>query len=155
MVITSIKLDEILGYHESVKSMLAETTPIMYKLGPHECTSLFLHNLLRLHPLHLFNTKNGYQLIAGFRAYEIAKLIWPTDSVIPCIVHDKSTLSDTEIENLAISDLLGSPLLFQFAKDYAQNINKVKNSIDKKRVKEIFKDISSKQKIDARNYDTL
>lgn len=155
MVINSIKIDEILGYHESVKSMLAETTPIMYKLGPHECTPLFLQNSLKLHPLHLLNTKNGYHLIAGFRAYEIAKLILPTDSVIPCIVHDKSTLSDTEIENLAISDLLGSPLLFQFAKDYAQNINKIKNSIDKKRVKEIFKDISSKQKIDARNYDTL
>lgn len=153
MVITPIKINQIKGYHESVKPIIAETTAIMYKLGPCECSPLFLTNLLKLHPLHLLKNKEEYHLIAGFRAYELAKLNLPGDSVIPCIVHEKKTISDAEIENLAISDLLGSPMLFHFAKEYTLNINKIKNSIQKEKVKEIFKDISSKQKTDARNKD--
>ena len=153
MVITSIAINQIQGYHSAVKQIIAETTSIMYKLGPHECSSVFLTNLVKLHPLHLLKSEEEYQLIAGFRAYELAKLILGNDSIIDCIVHDISKITEGEIENLVISDLLGSPLLFQFSKDYSKNINKIKKSIGNKTVKEILGNISSKQKIDARKYD--
>lgn len=155
MVITSIKISEIQGYHESVKELVSATISAMYELGPHECSRLLLANLLKLHPLHIVKSELNYQLIAGFRTYEIARLLLEDDQAIDCLFYESSTISEAELINLALSDIVGTSVLFNFSANPKAQLKTIVDQIGKERVKALYKDISSKQKIDDRNTVTF
>jgi hypothetical protein len=155
MVIKSIKIKEISGFHDSVKELVGATISAMYELGPHECSKLLLANLLKLHPLHVVKSESDYQLIAGFRTYEIARLLLEDDQTIDCLLHESSTISETELINLALSDIVGTSVLLNFSANPKAQLKTIVDKIGKERVKALYKDISSKQKIDVRNTVTF
>jgi len=152
MLITSIKINEIQGYHESIDKIVAATTSRMYRLGPHECSQVLLTNLLKLHPVHIVNSEQGYLLIAGFRTYEIACLLLEDNQKIECLLHDMSKLTKSELMNLALSDIVGTSALFNFSENSKQQLKEIKRLVGKEQVNALFKEISSKQKIDARMF---
>lgn len=151
MISVSLKINEIKGFHKDVRELIAQTSSIIFQLAPHECSKLLLENLLILHPLHVLKTDEGYQLIAGFRTYEMAMLVLDEDQPIDCLVHESSSFGKMHIINLALSDIVGTSVLLTKISKPNHLIKRLNSVVGSVKIKQLFKDISGKSKIDTRH----
>ncbi|MDP5130171.1 MAG: hypothetical protein NWQ54_04775 [Paraglaciecola sp.] len=144
MQIKVIEVSQICGLAPAVIDVISTTESAIYAAGPSDISAVAIETLAKIHPIHLINTDEQYLVIAGFRLYELCKLILP-DAKIPCIVH--SDLSDEQLKLFAITDILGSPLVHSLGTKYVQQISSLAKAIDHDNAIRLFPKLKSIRRI--------
>ncbi|MDP5133168.1 MAG: hypothetical protein NWQ54_19985 [Paraglaciecola sp.] len=120
MTLTFIELKTIDGIHKAVQTLLAETADMIYASAPGDYSNIALETLLQIHPIHLLKDEGKFFVIAGFRGFEMAKLCFEPDTELRCLVHIE--LDTDTIQELALIDIVGSPLLHSLGSKHLQQI---------------------------------
>lgn len=120
MKLVSIKLEAITGLHPAVTGMVDKTASVIYASGPADYQELSLLYLLKLHPIHLTKIDTRFVVVAGFRSYELARLLLHPETEVGCILHIK--LKPEEPTLLATVDIFGSPLMHSLGPKYIQQL---------------------------------
>lgn len=126
MQIVTIKLCQIDGLHSVASEILSNTANLIYASGPSDVNEEAIKLLADIHPVHVVPCGEKYQVIAGFRIYELCKLLVPNDE-IRCIVHQDK--NKEKIKQLAEVDVLGSPLVHSLGTKYVQQIRELTRTI--------------------------
>lgn len=126
MQIITIKLSQISGLHPASSEILSATADLIYASGPSDVNEEAIKLLADIHPVHVVPRSEKYQVVAGFRIYELCKLLVPNDE-IRCIVHQDK--NKEKIKQLAEVDILGSPLVHSLGTKYVQQIRKLTRAI--------------------------
>ncbi len=143
----SIQLNKIIGVHSAVKSAsecLALLTPLLQKEMRFDLQ--LVTNLLTIKPIFLTKTSAGYEIVAGFREWELAKKHLSDSDTINVRVL-LQTKRDKLLE-LAWSDVFGTALNSSLnPKKIALQLADVSEKIPAKFKTGIFVGVSNKQQL--------
>lgn len=100
--------------------------------------------LLYLHPVHVCKGRSGYQLIAGFRTYQLVSSNFDVADKFPVWVHSRR--SNDDIRRLALSDLLSSRILHSLGSKPAEQLARIVKTLDEE-VNEVAPGLNSDRAI--------
>lgn len=75
MQIVTIKLSQISGLHPAASEILSATANLIYASGPSDVNEEAIKLLADIHPVHVVPRGEKYQVVAGFRIYELCMRI--------------------------------------------------------------------------------
>ena len=141
-----VKIGEIAGPHPKALELTPELAGCLHSWCIHDFSESSVDSLLMLHPLVVQqNEKKGYRVVAGFRSYQLAIAhLKPEQAIRVCVV---SGLDGDEIRQLAIIDILGSPLLLGLGSKPQKQIERLCEAFNHSRLDEIHPDLNSSRGI--------
>ncbi len=124
----NIRLSDLEGLHPDVQMFVAATSDLIYAAAPDDFSESWLCYLLELHPIHVTRLNGNFYVVGGFRSYELAMLQMKQDFIVPCCL--RSELSNCEIRQIALTDILGSALMCSLGPKFVQQIQNLVSRFD-------------------------
>jgi hypothetical protein len=137
----NIPIAKIQGYHPAVRTLSASLSERVYALRLDVLTDEAIQRLLRLHPVQVVLVAGDYQVVAGFRSYQLA--ISRPDVIDKIPVIEYSNILESEVIDLAQIDILGSVLMHSLGTKSAEQLGMISDKIGKDATKMIAPSLSS------------
>lgn len=104
-------------------------------------TDLAIIELLRLHPMHVVRAADDYQIVAGFRSYQLATSRPAVVDKIPVIEY--TNLLDEDALVLARIDILGSVVMHSLGSKSAEQLGMITQNLGMKATESIAPSLKS------------
>lgn len=141
-----LKIGEIAGPHPASLEAASALAGCSHKWCVHNFSKSSISSLLMLHPVLVQqDEKKQCRVIGGFRPYQLAVAhLRPESAIRVCAV---SGLNNDEIRQLAIIDLLGSPLLLGLGSKPQKQVERLCALFHDHRLDEIHPELNSSRGI--------
>jgi hypothetical protein len=122
-LLKNIKLEQITGIHPAALKYSEAFSCLFFDAIPEMLSKCAVEQLVQLHPIHV-SQSDTFELIAGFRSYQLSLIYFDAGDKLPVVVH-KEMLEEGFVRCMAEADLLASRIMHSLGSKPAKQLKAI------------------------------